>query len=119
MAKDAKPTAAEKGKGKAVEEKLPNGEGKADGSKAGPDGKLTNGKKSDEPQEGMLCDQGLCWHPLTSVFCIEDLSEEDQQLKNELEMLVSRLKVSLCRLTLELRGSMKLGIRYYFILACS
>lgn len=26
------------------------------------------------------------------AICIEELSEEDQQLKNELEMLVSRLK---------------------------
>lgn len=54
MAKeDAKPTAAEKGKGKAVEEKLPNGDGKVDGSKSGPDGKLPDGKKGDEPQEGI------------------------------------------------------------------
>lgn len=54
MAKeDAKPTAAEKGKGKAVDEKLPNGDGKVDRSKAGPDGKLADGKKGDEPQEGI------------------------------------------------------------------
>ena len=54
MAKeDPKPTAADKGKGKAVDEKLPNGDGKADTSKTGPDGKLTNGKKEDEPQEGI------------------------------------------------------------------
>lgn len=52
MAKDVKPTAAEKGKGKAVDEKLPNGDSKTDGSKSGPDGKLTNGKKGDEPHEG-------------------------------------------------------------------
>ena len=55
MAKeDPKSTTAEKGKGKAVDEKLPNGEAKADGSKGGPDGKLTNGKKGEEPQEGMF-----------------------------------------------------------------
>lgn len=54
MAKeDAKPTAAEKGKGKAVDEKLPNGDGKRDGSKAGPDGKPADGKKGDEPHEGI------------------------------------------------------------------
>ena len=54
MAKDVKPTAAEKGKGKAVDEKLPNGDGKTDSSKSGIDGKLTNGKKGDEPHEGTL-----------------------------------------------------------------
>ena len=52
MAKeDTKPSAAEKGKGKAVNEKLPNGDGKEDALKAGSDGKPTNGKKG-EPQEG-------------------------------------------------------------------
>ena len=64
MAKDTKPTAAEKGKGKAVDEKLPNGDGKTDGSKLGPDGKLINGKKGDEPQEGILCDDALHWRLL-------------------------------------------------------
>ena len=52
MAKDVKPTSAEKGKAKAVDEKLPNGDSKTDGSKSGPDSKLTNGKKGDEPHEG-------------------------------------------------------------------
>lgn len=55
MAKeDAKPSAAEKGKGKAVDEKLPNGDGKVDALKIGPDGKPTDGKKHDEPQEGII-----------------------------------------------------------------
>ena len=54
MAKDVKPTAAEKGKGKAVDEKLPNGDGKTDGSKSGADGKLANGKKGGETHEGRL-----------------------------------------------------------------
>ena len=53
MAKeDAKPSAAEKGKGKAINDKLPNGDGKEDSLKAGSDGKPTNGKKG-EPQEGI------------------------------------------------------------------
>lgn len=50
---DGKPTAAEKGKGKANDAKLPDGDDKkVDGAKAGQDGKLVNGKKGDEPQEG-------------------------------------------------------------------
>lgn len=55
MAKeDGKPTAADKGKGKAVDEKALDGEEKRDGAKASQDAKLTiNGKKGDEPQEGM------------------------------------------------------------------
>ncbi|KAL9005819.1 MAG: hypothetical protein Q9188_001437 [Gyalolechia gomerana] len=76
MAKEnGEPTAAEKGKGKAVEKDIPEGK-KSDESSKDKDGKpMVNGKKGDEPQE-------------------EELSEEDQQLKSELEMLVSRLKES-------------------------
>ncbi|MCJ1370905.1 proteasome regulatory particle base subunit [Loxospora ochrophaea] len=67
-------TAAQKGKGKAEDSKLPNGDKSSDGAKKDEDSKpLVNGKKSDEPQE-------------------EELNEEDQQLKSELEMLVERLK---------------------------
>lgn len=51
---NGKPTAAEKGKGKATENKLPDGDSKTDGGKAGQDGKLTNGKKGDEPPDGMI-----------------------------------------------------------------
>ncbi|KAI4161306.1 MAG: hypothetical protein LQ342_004973 [Letrouitia transgressa] len=66
-------TAAEKGKGKASEGTAPDGKKKEE-PKKDKDGKPTiNGKKGDEPED-------------------EELSEEDQQLKNELEMLVSRLK---------------------------
>ena len=71
MAKDVKPTTAEKGKGKAVDEKLPNGDGKTDGSKAGPDGKLTNGKKGDEPHEGTF----LGHRQLTQVHLYMEVHE--------------------------------------------
>ena len=54
MAKEAaKPTAVDKGKGKAADDKISNGDGKADGSKLDQDGKLTNGKNGDVPQEGI------------------------------------------------------------------
>ncbi|KAF9881588.1 26s proteasome regulatory subunit rpn-1 [Colletotrichum karsti] len=66
MAQDSeKPTAADKGKGKAVEDNKKD--------KAQP-----NGKKEDEK----------------IVDSAEELSEEDQQLKNELDMLVERLTES-------------------------
>ncbi|KAL8817234.1 MAG: hypothetical protein Q9223_003901 [Gallowayella weberi] len=72
---NGEPTAAEKGKGKMVEKDASEGKKPDDGSKD-KDGKpIVNGKKGEEPQE-------------------EELSEEDQQLKSELEMLVSRLKES-------------------------
>ncbi|GKT85675.1 26S proteasome regulatory subunit RPN-1 [Colletotrichum tofieldiae] len=66
MAQDSeKPTAADKGKGKAVE----------DTKKEKPQ---VNGKKEDEK----------------IIDSAEELSEEDQQLKNELDMLVERLTES-------------------------
>ncbi|KAI3547598.1 proteasome/cyclosome [Colletotrichum paranaense] len=66
MAQDSeKPTAADKGKGKAVEESKKE---KAQ----------VNGKKDDEK----------------IIDSAEELSEEDQQLKNELDMLVERLTES-------------------------
>ena len=72
-ADEGKPSAAEKGKAK--EGKLVNGDSKPNG--VGEEKKLTiNGKREDaEPDE-------------------EELSEEDQNLKNELEMLVTRLRES-------------------------
>lgn len=67
---DKKPSAADKGKGKAEDTPMANGEDKL---KTDKDGKpLTNGK-TDEP-------------------AVEELSDEDQQLKTDLEMLVERLK---------------------------
>lgn len=88
-----KPTAAEKGKGKATDDKLPDGDGKTDGGKAGQDGKLTNGKKGDEPHEGIILGRSYVRPMLMTDGSVEELSEEDQNLKNELEMLVSRLQV--------------------------
>ncbi|MCJ1353422.1 MAG: proteasome regulatory particle base subunit [Icmadophila ericetorum] len=75
MAKEnGEPTAAEKGKGKMKEDIKQNGE-KAEEIKKDKDGKpIVNGKKGEESKD-------------------EELSEEDQQLKSELEMLVERLKV--------------------------
>ncbi|KAL9597658.1 MAG: hypothetical protein Q9219_004985 [cf. Caloplaca sp. 3 TL-2023] len=72
---NGEPTAAEKGKGKMVEKETPDGKKSEEMNKDKDRKPLVNGKKDDEPQE-------------------EELSEEDQQLKNELEMLVSRLKES-------------------------
>ncbi|KAI8624558.1 armadillo-type protein [Xylariaceae sp. FL1651] len=63
--------ATDKGKGKAVD-------GKADESKKGKDGQpQTNGKKEDG-----------------KIDATEELSDEDQQLKSELDMLVERLTES-------------------------
>ncbi|MCJ1335354.1 proteasome regulatory particle base subunit [Bachmanniomyces sp. S44760] len=77
MAKEnGEPTSAQKGKGKAEDLPLPNGDKTAEDGKKDKDGKpLVNGKKGGEPQE-------------------EELNEEDLQLKSELEMLVERLKES-------------------------
>ncbi|KAL8654062.1 MAG: hypothetical protein Q9210_001731 [Variospora velana] len=74
MAKEnGEPTAAEKGKGKMVEKEAVDGK-KPDDANKDKDGKpMVNGKKDEEPED-------------------EELSEEDQQLKGELDMLVSRLK---------------------------
>ena len=86
-------TAAEKGKGKMEEDKPADEEKKSEEVKKDKDGKpIVNGKKGDEPEEGMClglvnligADQGC--------VLLEELSEEDQQLKSELEMLVERLK---------------------------
>lgn len=73
MAQDEKkPTAAEKGKGKAEDVPMPNGD---KGDAADKDGEKKVDGKADEP-------------------AVEELSEEDQQLKTDLEMLVERLKES-------------------------
>ncbi|KAI9878403.1 MAG: proteasome regulatory particle base subunit [Pleopsidium flavum] len=76
MAKDGErpPTAAEKGKGKLEDANALKEDNKQDEVIKDKDGKpMTNGKKGDEPKE-------------------EELNEEDQQLKTELEMLVERLQ---------------------------
>ncbi|KAL2221836.1 26S proteasome regulatory subunit Rpn-1 [Thermoascus aurantiacus ATCC 26904] len=69
MAKEGERSAADKGKGKVNDVRELNGEKK--GVKE--EKPTANGKKDEERKE-------------------EELSEEDQQLKNELEMLVERLK---------------------------
>jgi 26S proteasome regulatory subunit N1 len=69
---DEKPTAAEKGKGKADDVPMSNGE-KSDAAEK-------DGKKEAETKKA--------GEPVTE----EELSEEDQQLKSDLEMLVERLK---------------------------
>jgi len=62
MAKEnGAPTAAEKGKGKAVEEKPTDGQKKPDETKKDKDGKpMINGTKGDEPQEGICSSLGIC-----------------------------------------------------------
>lgn len=87
-----------KGKGKAEDVKdVPVGKKPQKDEKQQANGK----KKDDEPQEGrssMIISAGdpsnRGRHVDADVTtCTEDLSEEDQQLKGELEMLVERLKV--------------------------
>ncbi len=85
MAQDADvPKAADKGKGKAVDD--PKNENAA-----------VNGKKETDEKGGMLC-HGDDAPPLTmltqtTVAGEEELNEEDQQLKGELDMMVERLTV--------------------------
>ena len=56
MAKEnGEPTAAEKGKGKAVDEKTVNGDKKSGDVKTDKDGlPILNGKKGEDPKEGMV-----------------------------------------------------------------
>ncbi|KAI0395900.1 armadillo-type protein [Xylariaceae sp. FL0594] len=82
------PTATDKGKGKAVE-------GEADKVKKGKDSQLpTSGKKDEKVDEGA-----------------EELSEEDQQLKSELDMLVERLTESDASLYKPALEAMKTSIK--------
>ncbi|KAK6853525.1 26S proteasome regulatory subunit N1 [Apiospora arundinis] len=88
MAKDDVPKSADKGKGKAV------ADNKADDTKKGKDAQV-NGKKDDEK----------------IVDSAEELSEEDQQLKNELDMLVERLTESDATLYKPAMEAMKTSIK--------
>lgn len=106
MAKEnGAPTATDKGKGKIEDDKGANSSKKSDESKKDKDGKpIANGKKGEEPQDGMSCISRV-WQQCTDFsLYLEELNEEDQQLKNELEMLVSRLKawVSMMRIPLNI-----------------
>ena len=95
MAKEnGAPTAAEKGKGKMEDEKPSKNLKKQDDTKKDKDGKpIANGKSDEEPLEGRLSRRWLDGALLTGYVQVEELSEEDQSLKNELEMLVARLHV--------------------------
>lgn len=83
---------ADKGKGKAVDPKVQDGPKDKDGKS------VANGKKDEKPSDS----EWHCGLPsgqmifLLTRICraAEELSEEDQQLKNELDMLVERLSVS-------------------------
>ena len=102
MAKDDVPKSADKGKGKAVDDKV-------DDPKKGKDAQ-PNGKKDEKivdcesPHLMMLMMVMMmmmlprlarpCSALLTRIpTAAEELSEEDQQLKSELDMLVERLTV--------------------------
>lgn len=89
------PSAAEKGKGKIEDDKAADASKKVEETKKDKDGKpVVNGKKGKEPQDGTWHPCGLANQKTDSVLSsVEELNEEDQQLKTELEMLVSRLKV--------------------------
>lgn len=91
MAQDSEPPkSVDKGKGKAVEgEASKNKDVKKD-----KDGKpLVNGKVEEPVVGGMLKLYRHDQHHTDHFVAGEDLSEEDQQLKSELDMLVERLSV--------------------------
>jgi 26S proteasome regulatory subunit N1 len=97
MAKDdeKKPTAADKGKGKAPV----NGDADKD-AKNGKDGKVDGEDKKGAvaTAAGMFGRRDSCDHMQscgTLTEAAEELSEEDQQLKSELDMLVERILVSI------------------------
>ncbi|KAI9891335.1 MAG: proteasome regulatory particle base subunit [Vezdaea aestivalis] len=98
MAKDEKrPAPADKGKGKSPESILPNGTSEEEIQKD-KDGKpIVNGKKEEEPKEGKasLLTNSYFNESIRDtadrVNLLEELSEEDQQLKNDLDMLAERL----------------------------
>lgn len=84
MAKDGDaPTAAEKGKGKAVDE--PKDE------KPVLNGKKEDGKKEGRPLKPQIPPSQFADQETAAE---EELNEEDQQLKNELDMMVERLTAS-------------------------
>jgi 26S proteasome regulatory subunit N1 len=104
MAKEGeRPTAADKGKGKVDDARELKGQKRdVKDEKNATQGKK-DGKKDEEPQEGKQpLDQAFAGDlfprynsnvDTNRLFNVEELSEEDQQLRNELEMLVERLKV--------------------------
>ena len=96
MAQDSDvPKTADKGKGKAVDD------GKSEKS-------VVNGKKEEEQKASAYNDEAMGpGGPQGQADFVshagitgaeEELNEEDQQLKNELDMIVERLSVSLLRI---------------------
>lgn len=89
---DDKLSKLDKGKGKTVD--TPD---KKDANPSKPTiEKSSNGAKKgkkDEPQEGIFVTEKTRLNSDEADDGAEELSEEDQQLKSELEMLVERLKV--------------------------
>lgn len=92
MAKEAEaPKSVDKGKGKAVEgDAIKGKEVKKD-----KDGKrIVNGEDEVPEGEEFLASNLLPWR-LSNLVTGEELSEEDAQLKSELDMLVERITVCL------------------------
>jgi len=91
MAQDGEPPkSVDKGKGKAVDGESGNSEE----VKKDKDGKpLVNGKPEDGVIGGQAPTSDLQGLLLINYSATEELSEEDQQLKSELDMLVERLTV--------------------------
>ena len=84
MAQDSDaPKSVDKGKGKAVDESKD-------------EKPIINGKKEEGKKDGTLSRAGLNMQPVANQTpaAEEELNEEDQQLKNELDMMVERLTVS-------------------------
>lgn len=117
------PSAAEKGKGKIEDDKSADASKKVDETRKDKDGKpVVNGKKGEEPQDGTCHTCGFVPQSTDYVLSsVEELNEEDQQLKTELEMLVSRLKVeSPASETVQLNSYMPpIGIRYRPLHSCA
>lgn len=83
------PTSADKGKGKAVDSKA------GDDKKAGDAQSKANGKKDEDKIDCVYSSSlfAVLLSHANSPVAAEELSEEDQQLKSELDMLVERLTV--------------------------
>ena len=91
MAQDGEPPkAVDKGKGKAVDGDI----SKPEDIKKDKDGKpILNGKKEEAVVGGESGELFVAWMKRIANQALEELSEEDQQLKSELDMLVERLTV--------------------------
>ena len=103
MAKEnGEPTAEEKGKGKMTAHPATNGEKESEGLYGDNTTKLTKDLvRPEENKDGMLFTLAVEQNGVVSLHAnldvVEELSEEDQQLKNELEMLIDRLVVRFCQ----------------------